>query len=49
MHGGAGGSGGPRGEFNGNYRTGRYTLETRATLRAARALMRGARQALKIG
>jgi len=47
MHGGAAGSGAPRGERNGNYRTGRYTEETQAMLRAARVLMRGARRAVK--
>jgi hypothetical protein len=44
MHGGAAGSGGPRGERNGNFRSGRYTQETQAMLRAARALMKEARR-----
>jgi hypothetical protein len=47
MHGGAAGSGAPRGERNGNYRTGRYTAEVQAMLRAARELMRGARRTVK--
>jgi hypothetical protein len=38
------GSGALRGERNGNFRTGRYTEETQAMLRAARLLMRGARR-----
>ena len=46
-HGGAAGSGAPRGERNGNFRTGRYTEETQALLRAARLLMRGARRTVK--
>ena len=47
MHGGAAGSGAPRGERNGNFRTGQYTQETQAMLRAARALMRGTRRIVK--
>jgi hypothetical protein len=47
MHGGAAGSGAPRGERNGNFRTGRYTEETQALLRATRTLMRGARQIVR--
>jgi glucans biosynthesis protein len=47
MHGGAAGSGAPRGERNGNFKTGRYAQETKAMLRAAKALMRGARQTIK--
>jgi hypothetical protein len=33
MHGGADGSGAPKGERNGNYKHGRYTAETIATRR----------------
>jgi hypothetical protein len=47
MHGGAKGSGGPKGRRNGNYKHGRYTAEARQTrqritdqLREARALMK---------
>jgi hypothetical protein len=47
MHGGAAGSGAPRGERNGNFRTGHYTQETQAMLGAARTLMRGARRIAK--
>ena len=47
MRGGAAGSGAPRGERNGNFRTGRYTQETQAMLRAARLLMGGARRIVK--
>ena len=40
MHGGAKGSGGPRGEANGNYRTGQYTKEMLAGRRVWRASAR---------
>ena len=40
MHGGAPGSGAPRGERNGNYRHGFYTAEAIAERRAVRALIR---------
>ena len=50
MHGGAKGSGGPKGAGNGNYRHGRYTAETiasrrwlRETIREVRALTRSLR------
>jgi hypothetical protein len=33
MHGGADGSGAPKGEKNGNYKHGRYTIEVAATRR----------------
>ncbi len=44
MHGGADGSGAPRGSKNGNYKHGRYTEEVQATrqwLREATKLLRG--------
>jgi hypothetical protein len=47
MHGGAKGSGGPTGPRNGNYRTGRYTKETLATLQSARRLLREGRDLAK--
>ena len=40
MHGGAKGSGGPTGQRNGNYRTGRYTKENIATMQSLRRLLR---------
>jgi hypothetical protein len=40
MHGGAYGSGAPKGERNGNYRHGFYTAEAVAERRALRALVR---------
>jgi hypothetical protein len=40
MHGGAYGSGAPRGKRNGNYRHGFYTAEAIAERRAVRALIR---------
>jgi hypothetical protein len=43
MHGGADGSGGPRGARNGNYRHGRYTQETEAIKRSVRGLVREAK------
>jgi hypothetical protein len=51
MHGGAKGSGGPKGPRNGNYKHGRYTAQTIATrqwlreqIREVRALTRRLRQ-----
>ena len=44
MHGGADGSGAPRGSKNGNYKHGRYTAEVAATrrwLREATNMLRG--------
>jgi len=40
MHGGADGSGAPRGSKNGNYRHGRYTAEVAATRRWLREATR---------
>jgi hypothetical protein len=40
MHGGAPGSGAPRGERNGNYRHGFYTAEAMAERGAVRAVLR---------
>jgi hypothetical protein len=40
MHGGAHGSGAPKGERNGSYRHGFYTAEAAAERRAVRALIR---------
>ena len=46
MHGGAPGSGAPRGERNGNYRTGLHTREAVAGRRMLRALIKDFRGAL---
>jgi hypothetical protein len=46
MHGGAPGSGAPRGERNGNYRTGLHTSEAIAGRRMIRALIKGFQGAL---
>ena len=43
MHGGAHGSGAPRGERNGNYRHGLYTAEAIAERKAVRAWLRSVR------
>jgi hypothetical protein len=47
LHGGKGG--GPRGERNGTYRTGRYTAEAKAERRQVRMLIRGLRQLMDSG
>src|SRR5271169_1958154 len=44
LHGGAEGSGAPRGERNGSYRHGLYTREAIAERRALRALIRSMRE-----
>ena len=41
--------GGPKGERNGAYRTGRYTAEARAERQAARALIRELRRLIDAG
>ena len=46
-HGGAQGSGGPRGERNGNYKFGVWTREEMEARTAARARIRGIRAYLK--
>jgi hypothetical protein len=46
MHGGAAGSGAPMGERNGNWRHGRFTCEAISERRAARGLLRSARDML---
>jgi hypothetical protein len=46
MHGGAAGSGAPKGERNGNWRHGRFTCEAVAERRAARGLLHSIRDAL---
>ena len=46
MHGGAAGSGAPKGERNGNWRHGRFTCETIAERVATRDLLRSARDTL---
>jgi hypothetical protein len=46
MHGGAYGSGGPRGERNGNYRHGHFSSDNLEQRRSLRALMREAREIL---
>ncbi len=43
MHGGAPGSGAPKGERNGAYRHGRYTCEAIAQRRALREMLKAAR------
>jgi len=47
MHGGAKGSGGPRGERNGNFRHGRYAEENLARIRSVRKLVREVRALTK--
>jgi hypothetical protein len=39
MHGGAAGSGGPKGEKNGRFTVGRFTYEAKARRREARELL----------
>lgn len=46
MHGGAPGSGAPKGKRNGNWRHGRYTCEAIAERRAARETLAAARKIL---
>ena len=46
MHGGAAGSGAPKGERNGNWRHGRFTCEAIAERHAARGLLRSAHDML---
>jgi hypothetical protein len=46
MHGGAKGSGGPRGRRNGNYRHGMFTCEAVAMRRLIRHLVQDARDSL---
>jgi hypothetical protein len=46
MHGGAKGSGGPRGQRNGKYQHGMFTCEAVATRRMVRELVRHARESL---
>jgi hypothetical protein len=43
MHGGAPGSGGPKGSRNGNYKHGRYTVEAIASRRWVRQCIRDVR------
>ena len=47
LHGGKGG--GPAGERNGAYRTGRYTAEAKAERLAARALLRQLKELIDAG
>jgi hypothetical protein len=47
MHGCGRGSGGPRGERNGNYRGRLHTKETKAVAASIRKLMRNGRNLLK--
>ena len=47
LHRGKGG--GPSGERNGGFRTGRYTAEAKAEWRAARALLRQLRELIDAG
>jgi hypothetical protein len=47
MHGGAKGSGGPRGDHNGNFKHGLWTRESLATRRAVRAKVREIRGLLE--
>jgi hypothetical protein len=49
MHGGAKGSGGPRGDRNGNFKHGLWTRESLETRKAARAKVREIRAFLKAG
>jgi hypothetical protein len=47
MHGGAAGSGGPKGKRNGNYKHGRYTAEAIGSRRWLRRLTRDVRALTK--
>jgi hypothetical protein len=47
MHGGAPGSGGPKGAYNGNYKHGRYTAEAIAARRWLRHQTREVRELTK--
>jgi hypothetical protein len=47
MHGGAAGSGGPKGPHNGNYKHGRYTAEAIASRRWVRQCIRNVRALTK--
>ncbi len=47
MHGGAAGSGAPKGERNGNWRHGRFTCEVIAEREATRDLVRSAHGTLR--
>jgi hypothetical protein len=47
-HGGAPGSGGPRGELNGNYRHGFFTKEVIEERRQLRALLKRSRETIRI-
>jgi hypothetical protein len=47
LHGGKGG--GPMGERNGAFRTGRYTVESKAERRELRALIRELRRLINVG
>jgi hypothetical protein len=46
MHGGAAGSGAPKGDRNGNWRHGRFTCEAIAERRATRGLLHSTRDTL---
>jgi hypothetical protein len=48
MHGGAAGSGAPKGERNGNWRHGRFTCEAIAERQGARGLLRSAHNMLAV-
>jgi hypothetical protein len=47
MHGGAPGSGGPKGPHNGNYKHGRYTAEMIASRRWLRQCIRDVKELIK--
>jgi hypothetical protein len=47
MHGGAPGSGGPKGPHNGNYKHGRYTAEAIASRRWLRQCIRDVKELIK--
>jgi hypothetical protein len=49
MHGGAKGSGGPRGDRNGNFKNGRWTRESMEMRRAIRAKVREIKALLQAG
>ena len=48
MHGGAPGSGGPKGQLNGMWKHGRYSQEMVELRRAVRQIMRDAKEALEL-
>jgi hypothetical protein len=48
MHGGAKGSGGPEGDYNGNFKHGLYTREAKAIRRVMRAKVRETKALIQV-